>query len=152
MRRKVLCTAGTVFQKGRKGCYRRRQLSLSGDGTVCKTGKEQSNRISEDRKLKIRTTFDGTRTDPKSSGSIQGLTSDNFTPEAFTYGILEGMGDELYQMYRTIKNGTGIQIKNLIGSGNGVRKILYFVKCWKNYFKTNWYCLLIRKKRLPGLL
>ena len=60
------------------------------------------------------------------------------------------MGDELYQMYRTIKNGTGIQIKNLIGSGNGVRKILYFVKCWKNYFKTNWYCLLIRKKRLRG--
>ena len=36
-----------------------------------KTGKEQSNRISEDRKLKIRTTFDGTRTDPKSSGSSQ---------------------------------------------------------------------------------
>ena len=39
MRRKVLCTAGTVFQKGRKGCYRRRQLSLSGDGTVCKNRK-----------------------------------------------------------------------------------------------------------------
>lgn len=136
MRRKVLCTAGTVFQKGRKGCYRRRQLSLSGDGTVCKTGKEQSNRISEDRKLKIRTTFDGTRTDPKSSGSIQGLTSDNFTPEAFTYGILEGMGDELYQMYRTIKNGTGIQIKNLIGSGNGVRKNPVFCEMLEELFQN----------------
>ena len=99
-----------------------------------KTGKEQSNRISEDRKLKIRTTFDGTRTDPKSSGSIQGLTSDNFTPEAFTYGILEGMGDELYQMYRTIKNGIGIQIKNLIGSGNGVRKNPVFCEMLEELF------------------
>ena len=99
-----------------------------------KTGKEQSNRISEDRKLKIRTTFDGTRTDPKSSGSIRGLTSDNFTPEAFTYGILEGMGDELYQMYRTIKNGTGIQIKNLIGSGNGVRKNPVFCEMLEELF------------------
>ena len=101
-----------------------------------KTGKEQSNRISEDRKLKIRTTFDGTRTDPKSSGSIQGLTSDNFTPEAFTYGILEGMGDELYQMYRTIKNGTGIQIKNLIGSGNGVRKNPVFCEMLEELFQN----------------
>ena len=125
MRRKVLCTAGTVFQKGRKGCYRRRQLSLSGDGTVCK-----------DRKLKIRTTFDGTRTDPKSSGSIRGLTSDNFTPEAFTYGILEGMGDELYQMYRKIKNGNGIQIKNLIGSGNGVRKNPVFCEMLEELFQN----------------
>ena len=101
-----------------------------------KTGKEQSNRISEDRKLKIRTTFDGTRTDPKSSGSIRGLTSDNFTPEAFTYGILEGMGDELYQMYRTIKNGTGIQIKNLIGSGNGVRKNPVFCEMLEELFQN----------------
>lgn len=103
MRRKVLCTAGTVFRRVVKAATGEDSFLYPVMEQFAKTGKEQSNRISEDRKLKIRTTFDGTRTDPKSSGSIQGLTSDNFTPEAFTYGILEGMGDELYQMYRTIK-------------------------------------------------
>ena len=32
------------------------------------------------------------------------------------------MSRELYQMYQTIQNGTGIQIKRMIGSGNGLRK------------------------------
>ena len=41
---------------------------------------------------------------------------------AFVYGTLEGMSRELYQMYQTIQNGTGMQIKRMIGSGNGLRK------------------------------
>lgn len=46
------------------------------------------------------------------------------------------MGDELYQMYRTIKNGTGIQIKNLIGSGNGVRKNPVFCEMLEELFQN----------------
>lgn len=34
---------------------------------------------------------------------ITNLFADNFTPEAFTYGVLEGMALELYQMYQIIR-------------------------------------------------
>ena len=53
---------------------------------------------------------------------ITNLFADNFTPEAFTYGVLEGMALELYQMYQIIRTGTYIQVTRMIGSGNGLRK------------------------------
>lgn len=72
--------------------------------------------------LKIETTFDGTRVDPEKSGSITNLRSDNFTPEALVYGVLEGMSRELFDMYQTIQEGTKMEIHHMIGSGNGLRK------------------------------
>ncbi len=101
-----------------------------------RAGKEQDLTIQEDRKLKIKTTFDGTRVDPKSSGSITQLNTENFTPEAFTYGVLKGMCTELYEMYQTIKAGTGIQVKKLIGSGNGVRKNPIFCEIVEEMFQN----------------
>ncbi len=92
--------------------------------------------IKEDRKLKIKTTFDDTRTDPESSGSIEQLNTENFTPEAFTYGVLKGMCTELYEMYQTIKIGTDIQAKKLIGSGNGVRKNPVFCEIVEEMFQN----------------
>ena len=89
---------------------------LAGDGKASCTGRENR------QKLQIETTFDGTRVHPEQSGSITNLSADNFTPAAFVYGTLEGMSRELYQRYQTIQNGTGIQIKRMIGSGNGLRK------------------------------
>ena len=89
---------------------------LAGDGKASCTGKETK------QKLQIETTFDGTRVHPEQTGSITNLSADNFTPAAFVYGTLEGMSRELYQRYQTIQNGTGIQIKRMIGSGNGLRK------------------------------
>lgn len=89
---------------------------LAGDGKASCTGRENR------QKLQIETTFDGTRVHPEQTGSITNLSTDNFTPAAFVYGTLEGMSRELYQMYQTIQNGTGMQIKRMIGSGNGLRK------------------------------
>ena len=89
---------------------------LAGDGKASCTGRENR------KKLQIETTFDGTRVHPEQTGSIANLSTDNFTPAAFVYGTLEGMSRELYQMYQTIQNGTGMQIKYMIGSGNGLRK------------------------------
>ena len=59
--------------------------------------------------------------DPEKSGSITQVSSENFTPEDFCYGVLKGMSTELYQMYMTIQKGTGIKIRRMIGSGNGLR-------------------------------
>ena len=89
---------------------------LAGDGKASCTGRENR------QKLQIETTFDGTRVHPEQTGSITNLSTDNFTPAEFVYGTLEGMSRELYQMYQTIQNGTGMQIKRMIGSGNGLRK------------------------------
>ncbi len=87
-----------------------------------RAGKEQNQKREKGKKLKVETTFDGTRINPESSGSIGNLNSDNFTPEDFTYGILEGMTTELYRMYITIQEGTNIEVEHMIGSGNGLRK------------------------------
>ena len=89
---------------------------LARDGKASCVGKEEKQR------LQIETTFDGTRVHPEQSGSITNLRAENFTPAAFVYGTLEGMSRELYQMYQTIQNGTGMKIKRMIGSGNGLRK------------------------------
>lgn len=104
---------------------------------LAKAGRERNLTTREDRRLKIKTTFDGTRTDPESSGSIEQLNTENFTPEAFTYGILKGMCTELYEMYQAIEAGTGIQVKKLIGSGNGVRKNPVFCEMIGEMFQSN---------------
>ena len=89
---------------------------------MAKSGKEFNAGQPENQRLKVETTFDGTRVNPESSGSITNLFSDNFTPEAFTYAVLEGMSRELYEMYQTIHKGTNVKVKHMIGSGNGLRK------------------------------
>lgn len=70
----------------------------------------------------VDTRFSGTRENPLRKGSITGLDVHNFTPASMIYGVLDGMAQELYDMY------TGIDDKLLTGktvmvaSGNGIRK------------------------------
>ena len=40
-------------------------------------------------RIKVETTFDGTRVNPEKSGSITQVSSENFTPEDFCYGVLK---------------------------------------------------------------
>ena len=72
--------------------------------------------------MKVQTTFDGTRIDSGLRGEIRNISSENFTPEFLTYGVLEGMIRELYDMFVQIEKGTEIKIVQMIGSGNGLRK------------------------------
>ena len=103
---------------------------------MARTGKELNANRSTNRKLKVKTTFDGTRLNPESSGSITHLFSDNFTPEALIYGVLEGMSAELYGMYETIQKGTDIKIRHMIGSGNGLRKNPVLCEIIEDMFKA----------------
>ena len=68
--------------------------------------------------LAVDTRFEGTRADESLRGSITGISTDNFTPEALTRGFLDGMVKELYDMYCTMK----VNRQGLVGSGNGMRK------------------------------
>ena len=77
--------------------------------------------------MKVQTTFSGTRTNPDMTGSITHLTEDNFTPENLVYGVLEGMADELCEMYRIMAAGVTaeqhiLDVHKLVGSGNGLRR------------------------------
>ena len=78
---------------------------------MARTGRDQNSERTESRKIKVETTFDGTRVNPEKSGSITQICSENFTPEDFCYGVLKGMSTELYQMYMTIQKGIGIKFK-----------------------------------------
>lgn len=72
--------------------------------------------------MQVVTTFNGTRVNPDQKGMIFGISEDNFTPEGLAFGVLKGMAQELYDMFVLIREGTGIQAKHLIASGNGLRK------------------------------
>ena len=70
----------------------------------------------------VDTAFEGTRQDPAKRGSITGICAENFTPGQFALGVLHGMIDELYAMYRSYLQA-GLPAKTvMIGSGNGLRK------------------------------
>ena len=103
---------------------------------MARTGRDLNSERTESRKIKVETTFDGTRVNPEKSGSITQICSENFTPEDFCYGVLKGMSTELYQMYMTIQKGTGIKIRRMIGSGNGLRKNPVLCEIIEDMFKA----------------
>ncbi len=69
--------------------------------------------------LSVRTAFCGTRADPSLRGEITGIGEENLTPEALAAGVLYGIADELYGMYRLMDAG---HVTGLAASGNAVRK------------------------------
>lgn len=71
---------------------------------------------------KIKTTFSGTRSNPKEKGSIQNIGVENFHPGAMTLGMIQGMLEELHDMYCVMCEKTGRKATRLVGSGNGIRK------------------------------
>ena len=73
--------------------------------------------LSAENPLEVRTTFCGSRKDPSLRGSIENIGEDNFTPEALACGVLQGMVNELYALYRQ----SGVELHGrLIASGNAV--------------------------------
>ena len=72
----------------------------------------------KDTTLCVDTRFAGTRTDANIRGSITNISASNFTPSDLTVGVLNGMIEELYCLYRSM----GEKRSGIVGSGNGVRK------------------------------
>ena len=74
--------------------------------------------------LQVCTAFDGTRENPDLRGSVSNISVSNFTPENLVYGVLSGMAEELWQLYRNMGEESGCGNKQLLASGNGLRKNL----------------------------
>lgn len=72
-------------------------------------------------KLIMDTRFLGTRREPQRRGSIQRISIDNFTPQHLILGFLEGIANELFELYDLIPDSIKSGRSKLVGSGNGLR-------------------------------
>ena len=78
----------------------------------------------------------GTRKDPLCKGAIEGLSTENFTPQHLIVGMMEGIARELYEMYQSHLKSGGDTVF-LYGSGNGLRKNQYLQSCFEQIFCQN---------------
>lgn len=74
-----------------------------------------------ENRLEISTRFCGTRDNPSLRGVIGNIGIDNFTPQHFIVGVLEGIIKELYGLYEVMLPGRSPKPTVLVGSGNGIR-------------------------------
>lgn len=74
--------------------------------------------------LQVITAFAGTRIDPQRRGEITGIDRSNFRPAFLIRGVLEGMAEELYELYGSALQaaGRGGSVRRVVASGNGVRR------------------------------
>ncbi len=70
----------------------------------------------------VDTRFNGTREDPRITGSIGGLTLRNLTPAALVRGFLAGIAGELHGHYAALVGLRAAAPGGLVGSGNGLRR------------------------------
>lgn len=76
----------------------------------------------QEKRLRVTTTFSGTREESMKKGEIEGIDVDNFTPGNLICGFLDGMVEELYGMYKVMMYGVELSAETLILSGNAFRK------------------------------
>lgn len=92
--------------------------------------------MKENLEMQVNTTFQGTRQNPQQRGSILEISENNFTPEGLTVGVLKGMAQELFHLFLNIQAGTGIQVRKLIASGNGLRQNPVLQEIFSELFKA----------------
>lgn len=83
---------------------------------------------------KVTTLFQGSRKNPSLQGSITGLTPDNFTPVHLMVGLMQGMADELHEMYRGYLSKGGKAPAAIIASGNGLRSNKHLCRIFEKTF------------------
>lgn len=84
--------------------------------------------------LQTTTTFLGTRKDPKCRGSFTQIGADNFTPVHMMHGVMHGMAQELYTMFRSYLDAGGALPTRMMGSGNGLQKNPYLCRIFEETF------------------
>ena len=72
--------------------------------------------------LNVSTLFDGTRKNPDIRGSIEGISTENFTVANLINGVLHGMSEELFGYYSEMLPFRSKKPEYIIASGNGIRK------------------------------
>ena len=65
--------------------------------------------------------FKGTRERPDLTADIRGLSATNFTPANVTYALYKGVIDELYGYYEAFPRSARLNVKEIVGTGNGIK-------------------------------
>lgn len=83
--------------------------------------------------LNVDTRFDGSRANPEIRGSITNLSENNFTFSDMTSGVLNGIVEELHNMF----NIMSVCKSGLVGSGNGIRKNKHLIRIAERVFNSD---------------
>ena len=84
--------------------------------------------------LNVNCEFCGTRENPNKRGFIENISEDNFTPTHLICGFLKGVSKELKDMYDSADILLDFEPKELVCSGNGLRKSEVWRKIFENDF------------------
>ncbi len=86
--------------------------------------------LSDTVHLQADTRFSGTRQDSAITGSITGITTENFTPGELRFAVMKGMISELYDLFVQTNAKRSVPV----GSGNGLRRNQDLVKIAEEIF------------------
>ncbi len=95
-----------------------------------KMDKLSENRNTIKDKLTVSCEFCGTRENPSKRGFIENIGDDNFTPKNLVCGFLDGVCNELWEMYSKADSLLITKPQKLVCSGNGLRKS----QVWRQIF------------------
>lgn len=65
-----VCALGTVFPENCKRSDRTGAAIIQSNGKMARTGRDQNSERTESRKIKVETTFDGTRVNPEKAAVL----------------------------------------------------------------------------------
>ncbi len=88
--------------------------------------------LKDSTSVNVDTRFAGTRKNPCLLGSITNLSAESFNPSDITLGVINGIINELYEMYKQMN----VEKINIVGSGNAIRKNRHFITLAEKKFKT----------------
>ncbi len=71
--------------------------------------------------LEVSTLFSGTRSNPRERGYIRNIGTDNFSMAFICDGFMQGIVNEMYDMYSDLKLELSSEKNVMVGSGNGIR-------------------------------
>lgn len=96
-----------------------RKVSGNEEETYYPKMQEQAQKFIEEYGIEkawnIRTTFSGTRSNPKEKGQMTDISEDNFHPGAMTAGVIMGILAELHEQYKKMCEITGKRADKLVG-------------------------------------
>ncbi|MBR0534907.1 MAG: hypothetical protein IIX14_00865 [Clostridia bacterium] len=103
------------------------------DNLYTKMDSLSENIFSLSDELTVNCEFCGSRENPTKRGSIENIGTENFTPEKLICGVLKGVSDELKTMYLQANDYLAFTPRQLVCSGNGLRKS----KIWRDIFSRD---------------
>ena len=112
-------------------------LGGSDDNLYAKMDALSENVFNITDELIVNCEFCGSRENPSKRGSIENIGIDNFTPEKLVCGVLKGVCTELKDMYDQVNSHLDFTPKQLVCSGNGLRKSNIWRKIFSNDFNLS---------------